>query len=228
MRKSHSIGLAIVALILALGTGWWSWSSWQQNRTELVTQIEDLEQEVAELESESNNSDSGQSPSLSSADTAADDSTFQLVTDQANLYTIQAPAAWQVEDSQGPKGVQVSYLQLVSPDFSVRTDPTAEGPFEPVFYEAGAVLTIHVTEGEEGTIPAGEVYETIELVVADQPATWTRFREPSTVEGELIQVSFNADGNNYLLRLGYNPTTFPTAPETLQTILNSWQFPDTP
>jgi hypothetical protein len=167
-------------------------------------------------------------PSLdeSMANDVVDPTTEQTksVTDSANLFTIQIPQSWQVVSSQGSQGVQLSYLSIESPNFATHTDPDFEGPFEPIYYDRGANLTLHVIKGDEGSIHASDVLELKKIEIDGNQASWTRFVEPSTFNGELIDVNLNYQGNNYLIRMGYNPDTDPYGVAVFDQIVSSLKF----
>lgn len=240
MKWSLVLGILGVLVLVILGSGWLLWTNAEQESEQLQDAVAQLETEVAELREAQPDSSVTSTPeplSETESETSSDStinndtsSTANTIRDTQNIspldrsYVVALPRDWLLEESEGPKGVQISYVQLVSPTFSTHTDPDFEGPFEPIYYDEGAIITIHVTQGEEGSIPAGEILERREFEIGGQPATWMRFREPSTLAGEIISVNTNYGGNNYLLRMAFNPKTFPEGVQILEAALDTWRF----
>ncbi|MDQ3802260.1 MAG: hypothetical protein M3416_00155 [Acidobacteriota bacterium] len=154
-----------------------------------------------------------------------------IFTDKAGLYSVALPKQWEVTADEGTKGVQLSFMTAESLDYRERRDETADGPFTPIYYEAGAKLRIHVTKGEQELTNYGErggpdtgVILAKHITVDGVGGLYHAFKEPSTQEGQLLNVHLNYQGNNYILTLMYNSLTRPEGEKIFSDILNSFKF----
>jgi hypothetical protein len=120
-------------------------------------------------------------------------------------------------------GMQVSRISLESPDFSMFIDEEAEGPFSPVYYEAGATLVIHVMTPYSPPYHDGVISES-DVTIDGVTAPYHVFLEPSTWAGQLLDVHANHGGSYYLFYFGYNPETCPAGEDLFQAMLDSFQF----
>lgn len=153
------------------------------------------------------------------------DPPLQIITDPAGLIKLELPQSWSLV-KESPQGVRISGLNAESPDFSLRSDEAAEGPFTPVYYESGAHLQISIQEGgrPETDRPAGIILEEKKIIVDKTEADYYVYKEPSTMQGEIVDVRFSKDSNSYFFRFGYNPETLPQGEELFSTIINSVSF----
>lgn len=207
-------GVGVVGLILILvGTFFWQQQPKTSDLPVMVTPLVASPSAAAVLGQETE----------TLPENPLDESTRQI-TDPENLYTIEIPKSWQIISRASREGVQLSFLTVQSSDFSFHTDDNFEGPFEPIYYDTGASLTMHVTKGDEGSKHTGDVLEIKKFFIDQQPASYTRFIEPNTFNGEIIDVNVNYNGNNYLLRMGYNPDTYPHGIDIFNQIVSSFSF----
>lgn len=145
------------------------------------------------------------------------------VDDASGLYAVDLPADWIIKENEGAMGAQVSRVIAESPDFAYHTDPTFEGPFEPAYYDDGAMISIHLTQamGPHSEEPIGVITHSTQTMVDGVLAEYYVFTEPSTFEGELLEVIFRKDGIEYSLRFVYNPDSYPQGPDVFAQILDS-------
>lgn len=166
---------------------------------------------------------SDQTPPPSIAYTTPQTDTPPLViTDEAGLLTLSLPADWTVM-KEGAQGVRLSGIQAESSDFSLRNDEQAEGPFTPTYYETGSHLQVSIQNGirPQTDRPAGEILEEKKVKVDGIEADYFRYKEPSTLQGEILDVRFSTDDKSYFFRFGYNPDTLPNGQNTFFTIIKS-------
>lgn len=151
----------------------------------------------------------------------------QLVNDSAELISLNIPRSWSVV-KDGAQGVRVSGINAESPDFSLRSDDNAQGPFTPTYYESGAQLQISIQGGiqPETDRPVGEIIEEKKVKVDGQEADYFRFKEPSTMQGEILDVRLSKDDKSYFFRFVYNPETLPNGEHLFFTIIDSVAFTD--
>lgn len=149
----------------------------------------------------------------------------QVIQDSAGLYSITLPADWQVS-LEAARGVRVSGLTAQSPDYEVVIDNDAEGPFSPVSYKTGASLQITVTSEPlaDNPAPAGQIVQQQPFVLDGVQGTFFVFKEPSTVEGELLELRLEKANRTYHLRWGYNPETLQSGRDLFESILESFRF----
>jgi len=147
------------------------------------------------------------------------------VSDQAGLYSISIPADWATTVDEGALGVRVSRIIVESPDFSVTVDEMVEGPHDLIYYETGATFTVHVTTPvQPPPYHFGGVTSESAVTVDGAAGTYHVFKEPSTAAGQLLDAHVSAGGNEYVIRMGYNPATCPAAEDLFAAILDSFRF----
>jgi len=151
------------------------------------------------------------------------DAMNQNIGDSAGLYTVDLPADWIIVENEGAMGMQVSRVISESPDFAYHTDPNFAGPFEPSYYDEGAMISIHLTQaqGPNAEEPIGVITQSTQTVVDGVMGEYYVYTEPSTFEGEILGVVFRKDGVEYTFRFVYNPTTYPQGPDVFAQILDS-------
>lgn len=151
--------------------------------------------------------------------------TTQNVTDEANLYTLTLPDNWTIV-KEGAQGVRVSAIEAESPEYMLRSDTDAEGPFTPVFYESGAALHVSVQDDTSADTqkPAGTISDEKSYTIDGVEAMYYTFKEPSTAQGLLHAVQIVKDDKSYYFRFGYNPETYEHGEEIFQSILDSIVF----
>ena len=206
MNRFHRVILLVVLAVILLSLGY---IITRQNRSELTPPQE-----------ESNQVDSLQEE----APTESPSTATQTVADPNDLYSVEIPTDWQVTFEE-KKGVRLGGFIAQSPDYQLRLDETAEGPFTPVYYEKGASLQLTVTNEEETGKgkPAGVITQQNTVMVdGHHEATWYMYKEPSTAQGQLLEVRWSGHGKSFVIRLGYNPETFPQGPTFLQEVVNSF------
>lgn len=149
----------------------------------------------------------------------------QTIQDSAGLYSITLPQDWQVT-LENARGVRISGLTAQSPDYEVQIDEAAEGPFTPVSYKTGASLQITVLNEPlaQNPQPAGVISEQKPIVLDGVQGTYFVFKEPSTAEGQLLEVRLEKAGRSYHLRWGYNPATLAGGQTLYENILRSFRF----
>jgi hypothetical protein len=160
-------------------------------------------------------------PATASAETAP----AQTIQDRAGLYSLELPDDWQVS-FEDAKGVRISSLMAQSPDYKVKIDTAAEGPFTPIYYQAGAGLQVTVLDQplSQNPEPAGAVSEKKSVTVDGVEGTFFAFKEPSTAQGQLLEVRLEKSGRSYTLRFGYNPDTLPGGQALFERIVASLRF----
>jgi len=147
------------------------------------------------------------------------------LSDQPNLYSISIPAGWVTTVDEGALGVRVSRIIVESSDFSVTVDEVVEGPHDLIYYETGATFTIHVTTPEQPPpYHFGGVTSESAVTVDGVAGTYHVFKEPSTAAGQLLDAHVSSGGNQYVIRMGYNPATCPAAEDLFAAILDSFRF----
>lgn len=206
MSQTSKIFLAVIITTIIVGSGIYTWQKLNQKSTEQP---------------------------LQQGDQTSADSKAQQLTDKANLFSVEIPNDWKIVDNQGAMGVQLSRITAESPDWSYYSDDSYEGPFSPIYFQSGGSLSFHVTEGEEEPTHYGEgggpktgVIEEKIVIVSGIEGVYHIFKEPSTFEGQLIDLHINYEGNNYVIRLAYNPTNF-DGEEFFDDLLDSFSFSGT-
>lgn len=149
----------------------------------------------------------------------------QNVTDEANLFTLTLPVTWKIV-KEGAQGVRVSGIEAESPEFMMRSDTNAEGPFTPIYYESGASLHVSVQNDVSATTqkPAGVITDEKPYTIDGVRGTYFTFKEPSTAEGQLHGVQFVRNDQSYYFRFGYNPETYTDGEQMFQAIIDSVIF----
>lgn len=146
---------------------------------------------------------------------------MQTVTDNGGLYSLEVPKNWKIVKNEGAKGVQLSYIEAQTSDWKSHEDNNIDGPCTPQYYDAGADLTVHVTEGEDEPHHLITPMSTKNMTVDGAAAIYHVFKEPCTTLGQILDAHFNYNGNNYSFRLSYNPANYPQAETVFGKILSS-------
>lgn len=144
------------------------------------------------------------------------------ITDRSNLYTITFPANWEITTNEGKKGVQVSRITAQSPDFRVRTDESADGPFIPQYYESGASFTAHAIPGDAAEVMQRPGIASRPIIIDNYSGSFRAQKEISTLQGENVDAMVHINGINYTFTMAYNSDTYPQGREVFQQILNSF------
>jgi len=155
-------------------------------------------------------------------ETSPTDNPTQPVTDEMGLIQFELPAEWDVI-KEGTQGVRISGIQAESPDFTMRSDEDANGPFTPIYYESGAQLQVSIQNDTRPPTdrPTGKILEETQVRVDGIEADYYRYKEPSTIQGEIMDVRFSHDGKSYFFRFGHNPDTLPSGEHLFFTIIDS-------
>ncbi|MCA9388577.1 hypothetical protein KC644_02320 [Candidatus Berkelbacteria bacterium] len=143
---------------------------------------------------------------------------------KADYYSVVLPAGWNLSLKENNQGIQLSRLTAESDDFASHTDDAADGPFTPIYYDSGAVITIHVTEPADSG-EHGQVFEEKEVDVDGETALWHQFSEPSTFSGVQYDVHFDHAGRSYLIQFAAADSVT-DAEVIFNTILDSFEFVD--
>jgi len=228
------ISVIVTAIVVGAGVYIWQNSNLKSTKQSLQEQITVLQNQIQLLQQDTKVSDSQiQEPAKSSTDSQGatqTDNKYVEIVDKASLYSVNIPADWEITSNEGAMGVQLSRILAQSADWSSYSDETYEGPFSPQYYQSGGALQLHVTQGEsepahygEGGGPETGVIAKKAVTIDGVEGVYHVFKEPSTFEGQLIDVHINYKGNNYLLRLAYNPANF-NGEEFFDNLLNSVRF----
>ena len=146
------------------------------------------------------------------------------VSDQPNLYSISVPDGWVITSDEGARGVRVSSITVESPDFYSYVVEEPEGPFNPVYYETGASLSILVATPSPPPYHFQAVISESEVTIDGVTAPYHVYVDPSTFAGRLIDAHANHGGNGYSFNFAYNPETCPAGEDLFQAMLDSFQF----
>jgi hypothetical protein len=92
-----------------------------------------------------------------------------------------------------------------------------------VYYDDGAMISIHLTQaiGPNAEEPIGVITHSTQTMVDGVLAEYYVFTEPSTFDGELLEVIFRKNGVEYSFRFVYNPNSYPQGPDVFAQILDS-------
>ena len=146
------------------------------------------------------------------------------VTDQPNLYSITVPDGWVITSDEGARGLRVSSIFVESPDFYTVVVEEPEGPFNPVYYETGAALSIHVGTPSSSPYHFQELISESDVTIDVVTAPYHVYVDPSTWAGQLIDAHANHGGNDYTFDFAYNPDTCPAGDDLFRAMLDSFQF----
>lgn len=147
---------------------------------------------------------------------------IQQIVDEEGGISYEIPSDWNVM-KEGAQGVRISGLQSETPDFVMRTDEQATGPFTPIYYDSGAHLQVSVQNDirPQTDRPVGEIIEETQVIVDGIDADYFRYKEPSTLQGEILDVRFSTNEKSYFFRFGYNPETLSNGENIFFTIIDS-------
>lgn len=153
------------------------------------------------------------------------------IRDKSNLYSIEIPKEWKITSDEGPKGVQLSSIRGESADWRIRVDDAAEGPCSPSYYESGTHFQFHAVSAEddgahygEGGGPETGIISKKSILIDNVNAVYHVFKEPCTMEGQLVDAHVNYKGAGYRFIFIYNPTQNPQAEKAFVEVLNSIEF----
>lgn len=189
-----------------------------------------FEQEVAPSIQETSNTklpSALQQPTKNATDTSPNTTTSNVTGSskiKADFYSVILPAGWNLSLKENNQGVQLSRLTAESEDFASHTDDEADGPFTPVYYDAGANITIHVTEPADSG-EHGQVFQEKEVEIDGETAQWHQFSEPSTFSGVQYDVHFDHLGRSYLIQFAAADDVT-NAEAMFNAILDSFEFVD--
>jgi hypothetical protein len=141
------------------------------------------------------------------------------VSDPASRYRLEVPKTWTVTVLEGADGVQVSKVEVESPEFQSRVDESTNT----VYYEDGMKLGVAVVERGE-PVEYTDVVEERKLEVAGEAATYTVYRKGNTAAGILTDVTFAHASEQYSITFAYNPEAFLSAQAIIDDILASFSF----
>jgi hypothetical protein len=145
----------------------------------------------------------------------------KVVTDKANLLSLEIPESWAVVSTEGVKGSQISQLVINNSYFSQHKDDTLS------IIDKGAELLIQITRGENrsGFEEKGGHSDLLitrkDIGVGGKENIYHLFKEPSYPNSDILDDHLVHNGDTYLFRLAYNPLTFSDAEYTFQEILAS-------
>ena len=131
---------------------------------------------------------------------------LQIITDKDNNYSLKLPADWEVVRSEGPKGVQRSFLQVQSSDWKFEEE-AEEGPFSAFRFKKGARLNIQVLVESDASAHES-IMEEKNLEMNGVEALMHRYKDISVLQGELLDLHFSRAGYFYLITLEYDPDSF--------------------
>lgn len=160
--------------------------------------------------------------SSTSSETSVSSSTSRASSVGTSYFALTLPAGWDVTLEEGSKGLQRSRLQAESDDFVRRVDETTDGPFTPIYYDAGESLDVHVTT--TGDTDHGGIQSTKTVELDGVTATYHVFTEPSTMSGQQLDVHATKENLAYTLTFTYNPDKDPNGPQIFDDILASFTF----
>ncbi len=149
---------------------------------------------------------------------------IKVISDKANLLSLEIPESWAVVSSEGTKDVQISQLVINNSYFSQHEDGAS------LIIDKGAELLIRVIKGEnrsgfeEKGGHAEPVITNKDINVSGKENIYHLFREPGYPNADILDDHLINNGNTYLFRLIYNPVTFSDAEYTFQEILSSIKF----
>jgi hypothetical protein len=138
---------------------------------------------------------------------------------------VEIQTTWRITAEEGKKGLQLSRITAETPDFRVREDAAAEGPFTPQYYETGAAFSIRaLRDVVGGPTRHGQILRTESITVDGRTGTYHVYKEPSTFQGQLLDVHVIFGGTEYLFEFMYNPATYPQGEDVFKDIVNSVNF----
>jgi len=150
--------------------------------------------------------------------------------DMGDHYFISIPSDWKLIKENGPRGVQISYLEFTSPDF--RTHSSDCGPSDCIYYDKGMWLAISIENSKLVNSHAPEsikpnpnklIIQKKFITINSVEAAYYKFQEPSTSAGILLNVQFFNNSNEYYIHAAYNPETYPDGEEIFKIIIQSFQ-----
>lgn len=149
---------------------------------------------------------------------------IKVISDKANLLSLEIPESWIVVSSEGAKDAQISQLVINNSYFSQHEDGAS------LIIDKGAQLLIQVTKGENrtGFKEKGGHEELLitrkNINVSGKENIYHLFRDPNYPGADILDDHLISNGNTYTFSLVYNPVTFSDAEYTFQEILSSVKF----
>lgn len=163
-------------------------------------------------------------PTLAPSPATAEPVTTSRRTDTSRFFSVEIPTTWRITADEGKKGLQLSRITAETPDFRVRQDSAAEQPFTPQYYETGAHMSLRALKDVVGPTRHGQTLRTETITVDGRPGTYHVYKEPSTFQGQLLDVHVTFGGTEFLFEFAYNPATYPDGEEVFKAIVNSVRF----
>lgn len=148
----------------------------------------------------------------------------EALTDASNLYSITLPAGWKVTANEGKRGIRLSYISAESPDFFVRSDESADGPFVPQYYERGAAFGLHAGPGDPNEVMNRPGIASRPIIIDSIPGSFRAQNDPSTMVGQQVDAMIHNEGVTYRFTFVYNPDAYPQGREVFQQILDSFHL----
>lgn len=150
---------------------------------------------------------------------------YQLVVDKYKMFSVEIPSDWSV-NAYAPGSQILSGANFKSKDFKVTMYDTNPSVVMPIKFEAGAALTISIVGGivSEKDIISEELMSQKDVVIDGVPAKYYVFTNLGIQDSESHEVRFNYGGNNYLIKMVYNPSTLQNGPKLFSTIYSTFKF----
>ncbi len=147
----------------------------------------------------------------------------KIVSDRAELYSLEVPQSWAVVLNESGKNSKFSNLVMQSAYFSARETG------EKKYYDAGAKFSASVTAGENKNVLEGNgghknLIKSGNDNGGGEEYTYHIFKDPDSENGQIIDGHIIRGGNTYLFAMAYNPKTFTDAEYTFKEIMYSVKF----
>jgi len=138
----------------------------------------------------------------------SDASHMKLVSEPNQLYQILIPDDWEY-NIHPPAGIQLSGLDARSVDFEAASEDVS-GPHANVYYKSGVLMHVHVMDDDSANHPPfpNRIREQYDVMYNGIQGTEYIFTQPSTVEGEELQLQMYYDGKSYMLGFAYADDTY--------------------
>lgn len=157
--------------------------------------------------------------------------TTSRFSDTGDHYFISIPSDWKLTKENGQRGIQISYLEFISPDF--KTHSSDCGPSDCVYYDKGMrfAISIENSNSTDSNTSEGIKPNPNKLIIQKKLITingietaYYEFQESSTSAGVLFDVQFSDNGNIYYIQAAYNPETYVDGEEMFKAIVDSFQL----
>lgn len=138
----------------------------------------------------------------------SDESHMKLISDPNQLYQILIPDDWAF-NFQPPVDIQLASLEARSADLEVESKDEG-GPHDNVYYKNGIAMRLNVMDDDSANYPPfpNRIREQYDVMYSGIQGTEYIFTQPSTVEGEELQLQMYYDGKSYLLGFAYANDTY--------------------